>query len=78
MNMEPVEIIILREQVNDARDNLQHVKERGIEDELLVAEMVLSTLKRKLRDALIMFRTHPEMFDYTDYARQVESLRMGG
>ena len=76
--MEPEDIIILREQVRDARDNLQHVKERGIEDELLVAEMVLATLRRKLRSALDMLHTHPEMFDYTDYARQTESLRMGG
>ena len=76
--MEPEDIIILREQVRDARDNLQHVKERGIEDELLVAEMVLATLRRKLRSALDMLRDHPEVFDYTDYARQVDALRMGG
>ncbi len=76
--MEPEEITILREQVQDARDNLQHVKERGIDDELLVAEMVLSTLKCKLRSALDMLRIHPETFDYSDYRRQTEALRNGG
>jgi hypothetical protein len=64
VDLEPREIRILRERVNESRDEMNAALTF---DQYVVASMVLTSWSCQLRNALSEYRDHPEIFDEPDY-----------
>jgi len=64
VDLEPREIRILRERVNEARDEMNAALTF---DQYVTASMVLTSWSCQLRNALDEYRDHPEIFEDADY-----------
>ena len=64
VDLEPREITMLRERVNESRDEMNSALTFT---QYVTASMVLASWSCQLRNALDEYRDHPEIFDEPDY-----------